>query len=146
MLSYIISVQLFGCTPEGNGTNLDTYKHGNLLMYKVNSFNKSDEKITFLKKMDFNYIYDNNSRKSIINIDKNGNGIIFLNKKDEFDTLYIQKIINFQQSGDEIKIRENNISFDKVSINSKGNELLILHKKDGNKYKLLIKKIKNYNI
>ena len=39
-----------------------------------------------------------------------------------------------------------NISFDKVSINSKGNGLLILHKKDGDKYKLLIKKIINYNI
>lgn len=130
-------------------------KSSKLFYQNVNNFKKNSQKNEiYTSKKDYflPYFYSIDSR--FINLDKSGNGLIFLNK--DFYTkekvgLVAKKIKDFKDIGESsISSKDRNYNCYASSINSKGNGFLITqdhsnNNKVGSK-SFLLKRIKNYEI
>lgn len=149
--------------------NLDYYGNGYILNYKddldnnswtlseqnINNFKKSgiNNKILKLKKnYYFPYFFSIDSK--FINLNTNGNGIIFLNNDSNINgkvSLIVKKFENFKEVEESI-ISDNNRNYNcyASSINNKGNGFLITQDYSNNttlgSKSFILKRIKNYEV
>ncbi|MFN8575505.1 MAG: hypothetical protein U0354_01485 [Candidatus Sericytochromatia bacterium] len=128
-----------------------------LFIQKFENFNKTTEKQLIFENNEINnelihtshypdsFLYYN----PFIYMNKEGNGIIFMNKKfadtKEHRYTYIKKIINFKVDDKEVKLLDSSkYSYHKFKVNEKGNGLVILKKNDSEKNIFIAKKIRNF--
>lgn len=125
-------------------------QENDIFIRKFINFKPVTEEILFLETDELGNMEERKSIKDLISINKDGNGIIFFNKKNPKDkntksTLYnyIKKVVNFKVENKEIKLLDlEKYDYYNFSINSSGNGLVVLT----NYNNFIVKKIVKYGV